>query len=496
MQTIRNNPFRMLGLPVNSTEKQIAKRISDVKIYAEMGKPIKYDTDFLFISEIKRTPENIRKAVSEIERPQRKLFYSLFWFYQKTSVDELCFELLVDGKADRARELWQKTIDKKSSTANVFYSYKNLISLYLLDAQKKTESSDELLSALSLGIDSLAFMLNDDQMMEEYVREICGEKNSIEIGSVYKDLAEEIHESCHNYIGVNKAVSVKEFISILSNLPKSMQSCINGKYVNSPLQRIEEEIKEAEYNKEESPCDADKHGEALYQKTKSDIDFLAEVLTVDNTTYKTIADKLANAIEQCAITFYNDAKEDVETTEAAKKLLQYSKAIAVGMRLKEKIERGMDVIEKNEEYFTLAKRCWFCQKGNGQNTSNVTVHMHGEVKRQWMVTGTRVTWKKYDVTVPRCMDCKKIHGKRDTASTLRWVLSICAIIGGFVVGSEYESTAGTITAIAGIIAVFSIIKMPKLPKGVKSSDDYDNFPTIKELKRVGWKYGSQPSNVR
>lgn len=46
---ITNNPYRVLGLPISSSERDITKRISDMKIYAEMGKIKTFETDFLFI---------------------------------------------------------------------------------------------------------------------------------------------------------------------------------------------------------------------------------------------------------------------------------------------------------------------------------------------------------------------------------------------------------------------------------------------------------------
>ena len=43
MDLIYQNPFRVLGLPVTATEREIAKSISDLSIFTEMGKNKTFD---------------------------------------------------------------------------------------------------------------------------------------------------------------------------------------------------------------------------------------------------------------------------------------------------------------------------------------------------------------------------------------------------------------------------------------------------------------------
>lgn len=44
MDALLNNPFRILGLPTTATDKEIAKRVSDLIIYTEMGNKVSYET--------------------------------------------------------------------------------------------------------------------------------------------------------------------------------------------------------------------------------------------------------------------------------------------------------------------------------------------------------------------------------------------------------------------------------------------------------------------
>ena len=67
MNLIYNNPFRILGLPITATEREIAKQINTLSTYAEMGKVKSLDTDFVFLQNIFRTPEVIDEAKKQIE---------------------------------------------------------------------------------------------------------------------------------------------------------------------------------------------------------------------------------------------------------------------------------------------------------------------------------------------------------------------------------------------------------------------------------------------
>ncbi|ODS30261.1 MAG: hypothetical protein SCARUB_04636, partial [Candidatus Scalindua rubra] len=59
MDLIYQNPFRILGIPVTATDREIAKKISDIAIYADMGKPIEYDSDNFFSVKPNRSVEHI-----------------------------------------------------------------------------------------------------------------------------------------------------------------------------------------------------------------------------------------------------------------------------------------------------------------------------------------------------------------------------------------------------------------------------------------------------
>ena len=112
MQLVFKNPFRILGLPAGSTSREIAKRISDLEMYAELGKIKSYPYDFEVFGDVDRSVESVRDAARKIESAEGRLLHSFFWFRMSDSVDELALDSLSKNRIDEAINLWSKQIDK------------------------------------------------------------------------------------------------------------------------------------------------------------------------------------------------------------------------------------------------------------------------------------------------------------------------------------------------------------------------------------------------
>lgn len=346
MEAIVDNPFRILGLPITATERQIAKRVSDLEIYTDLGKPIKYETDFNFIPEVKRTPESIREAYSRIERPDSKVLYSFFWFYKKSNVDELCFDLLAKGNAKKAIELWEKNQKESNKDIDVFSSKRNLMVMYLLKSYNETLSSFEKALLNTKGI------LSDDKSLHKYIEEVRRDKRAAEVETIKRNILEEIHEDFKGFVGENRSVALKEFLNLFKKLPKKYGDFIINKYVNDPIRRIEQEIQKASDSIKKDPLKADKVAEKLYKVTRNELSFLQKVLTKKDIQYQTIADKLASTLLQCSIAYYNKRSADKrcsDPTEDALKLAKRAEKIAEGKVIKDKIKNNIDILRKNQE---------------------------------------------------------------------------------------------------------------------------------------------------
>ncbi len=108
---IFNNPFRILGLPVNATEREIAKHANDLKMYVEMGKVPKVKLEITCFPSCERTSDSIEEAKKKIERSENRLLYSFFW-YSNEGINRLALDVLSEGNTEKAMELWGKVLNK------------------------------------------------------------------------------------------------------------------------------------------------------------------------------------------------------------------------------------------------------------------------------------------------------------------------------------------------------------------------------------------------
>jgi len=129
MDLIHENPFRILGLNANSTERELQKQIAKVKRYLDVGKTVHFPTDYPFLRAIERPMESIHQASGQIEQSYKKFYYALFWFVSETSFDEIAHKKLEDNEVSSAIEIWNKKTKEEVNDKN-FSAYLNLSSLY------------------------------------------------------------------------------------------------------------------------------------------------------------------------------------------------------------------------------------------------------------------------------------------------------------------------------------------------------------------------------
>jgi hypothetical protein len=114
MELVLKNPFRILGLPVTASSREVAKRVSDLEMFAELGKEKKYPGDLAEIGKIDRSLDSIKDAARRIELPEMRVFYSFFWFHIGDAVDELALECLENFELLEADNVWSKQLEKQT----------------------------------------------------------------------------------------------------------------------------------------------------------------------------------------------------------------------------------------------------------------------------------------------------------------------------------------------------------------------------------------------
>ncbi len=344
MNLIAQNPYRVLGLLGNSSERELQKQIATIKRYAEVGKSKAFDYDFDFLGKVSRSAGDVQRASSQIEQANNKLHYSLFWFVNKSHIDETALNHLKEGNLDKAIEIWDKTIkDGEISTKN-FSSITNLSTLLLgLSIQNGKLNKEKFQKA----IDLKGKLIHSDNF-HDFVSLTTGNGFSADSSKISSTFTEDILSLTKKYLDKDGGISNADLIKAFDSFPETTRKYLASKFIEGPQHNIESHIDNAVERRKSEPEIANKIGSSLYAATRNDLSFLKSVLGSGNVQYQMLANKLANEILQCAIDYFIEWRDDTENDPGQESLrvAKFAKSIAVSGQTKDRIEENIENIEE------------------------------------------------------------------------------------------------------------------------------------------------------
>ena len=344
MNIIKQNPFRILGLTGNATEKELQKQIGIIKRYAEVGKTKSFDYDFEFIGDFTRNTNEIQQASNSIEQAHKKLLYSLFWFVKNNQFDEIAFNYLKEKETDKAIEIWNKTL-KEEITSKNYSSYLNLSTLYI--ALSTIDDQIEL-QKLQAGI-SLKGNLIHSENLKDFSKLVTRNGIANDPIEISKKFVDEVIELLKPYLNKRNGISTNDLISLFNTFPASIKKYVSAKFTEIPISNIENKVEKTTRKRKVNPRDAEEYGEELYKSTKSDITLLKRLMGASNVQFQMIANKLANEILQCSIDFFNKHRDEggeFDPGDDAIKITKYAKSIGATGHTKDRIIEAMTSIQE------------------------------------------------------------------------------------------------------------------------------------------------------
>lgn len=344
MNIIKQNPFRILGLTGNATEKELQKQIGIIKRYAEVGKTKSFDYDFEFIGDLTRTPDDIQEASNRIEQSHKKLLYSLFWFVKNTQFDEVAFNNLKENDTEKAIEIWNKTLKDQITNKN-FSSYLNLSTLYIALSTVENQVDQHILQA---GISLKGNLIHSD-CLKDFSKIVTGNGVSNDPLEISKKFVDELIELLKPYLNKKNGFSTNDLISFFDSFPSSTQKYISSKFTEVPISNIENNIEKTSRKRKDNPRDAEEFGEELYEKTKKDLSSLKKMMGSANMQFQMIANKLANEIMQCAIDYYNYHRKDesnIDPGDNALKIAKFAKSVGPTGQVLDRIIENTEPIQE------------------------------------------------------------------------------------------------------------------------------------------------------
>jgi len=380
MDAITKNPFRILGVLSNSSERDIQKNKARLSAYLDVNKQTNLENDFPCLGSMQRTKENVDDALSAIEINKNKLLYALFWFVDINHLDDPAFNHLREGNVSKALEIWSKATNSSDVTSKNYSSYNNLGTLKIA-----TSFNNGSVNTTSLyeGISSKLKVI-ESEGLKELAKKVTDETYLPDPKSISEAFINKIFDDLEPFLKDSADFDTNSLIALFADGSQDVNSILQDKFTKDPIHRIESEVESAKRNRKANPSKGYELGKKLYSVTKDDLLELQEFFDSSDLKYQIVADKLANEVMQCGIDYFQETKTNQEKNpgEDAKELVKYAERIAVGTQTKQRIDenkKGLNEWIKNKPLRQKENRVKseldvIFQQLDKFNTVNVTIN--------------------------------------------------------------------------------------------------------------------------
>ena len=312
LKAILNNPYRILGVYSNSPKKEQIANKGKMQAFLRVNKSMPFKLDLKgILPEIQRTQELVDFADSELALSTGQIKHAQFWFINKTPIDGIAFNHLIDGNIESAIDFWKKSKNLSS--------LQNLFVCYLI--------KEDYGAALNIAVSLY------NQYAKEFVSEI-DEKATISVNTLIQTVVDTISNDGIDLLPISQSIS-----------DNTWQTVIEAKKIEPLISQLNSHVSEAKAAKGQGASARIIAGNKLKIATKPLLATLHRILPLNDTRYQMIADKIAQEVLQCSIDYYNDT-DDIDSPAKALPLCEYAMSIAVGTAAKQRCEQNHDVIKE------------------------------------------------------------------------------------------------------------------------------------------------------
>lgn len=223
MELIRNNPYRVIGVFANATERELHKQKAKINAYVKARKKIRSDLDFKILGNIDRTKESVSQAFSDIEQNRDRVNYVLFWFLNISPFDNAAFEYLKNGNEKKAIEIWEKITTGKDVNSKNFSAFNNLGTIKLLSSGKLD---------IEVGI-KVKIKLIESGYFQEFVRAVTDQTFRVDNQRQIEKFIDELLKQFKN------RYSNSEVVQLFSSCSGVTKQYLLKRLTEDPLYRIE-----------------------------------------------------------------------------------------------------------------------------------------------------------------------------------------------------------------------------------------------------------------
>ena len=358
----RQNAFRVLGLPVNVTLREIERHRKKLEMMAKL------DIDSSDRKQGGYLPldpppdgDSIRQAMEHLREPEKRLIDEFFWFWplKTDSSEDKALELLSKQKIDEALNIWKK--NEKEGCCVSTHNLAVFHHLAVLDKEKNSPGEEldrcqllwksafeewqkllENVKFWSLLTDRIR-VLNDPRLTSETARDIYSSlpKALLLINAkLAVRAAKEDKDTVERHIQLMKQSGFEE---------RTIKDVLHE--AASPIrERIKILCASVTHKAEENPQQANQLLRKLLEKTIPWLQAIDILLPKSSAVRETLHDEVAETVRSCTVIFGNETADWKECLW----LIEQTLKIAIGTSLRILLRKDQASIKKNikdEEIF-------------------------------------------------------------------------------------------------------------------------------------------------
>lgn len=301
MELVLRNPFRILGLPVTASSREVAKRVSDLEMFAELDKEKTYPGDLAEIGEIDRSLESIKDAARRIELPEMRVFYSFFWFHSGDAVDELALECLANFELLEADTVWSKQLDKQTGIGKASWRINRAVySVWMAD-----ELEDSGTAHFEQALKDIAFASED--LYDETTRSIPG-ATQVSAQKVRELIADALIGMAVNSRDQAYGPNASQVLEHCLYFHDQTLEYIAAKLTNPLANAIQDAVNQSKAKRDEGTSIDDLRRKNGLSKVEQFVYALRDSLGETDSSFQAIANSFADEVIACAVNAINQHK--------------------------------------------------------------------------------------------------------------------------------------------------------------------------------------------
>lgn len=304
MQSLRENPFRLLGLLSSSSSREIDSRSKKLRQYLEAGVEPNVTPDYycpaLGRKPMRRLPESIEQVRGMLTLDQDKLLYALLWFVQMNEVtDPVALEALAQGDLVEAERIWRQQVytadgSLRAITDRNSSAYHNL-SVYLLCSAQ----SEDIVTGVKLGL-----MVLEQGSVLSFLQEKLG-VSSMSLQDV-------------ELLYLNRLISdiqkrprggLPQLMDLLGHQEYTAKKALMKSYALEAVKTLEETIERSVHQSKTVAGAGLAEGEKLLREGGEMLQQIAVSLPKNDPKYERASNALAKGVKSCGEEYFENCSE-------------------------------------------------------------------------------------------------------------------------------------------------------------------------------------------